>query len=286
MRDEQARITPRLTRLLIEAAVKHLPPSASQLRLLDINGESGAALADLRADLDVTPIPGHAPDWHDVAENSADAIMAHDYVLNDAFLKAALRALRPGGRLVIVNRRGEALPEIGHTLEQAGYTRILVETAVECPLPTGVLMRGEKPHTTENTLERVQVAAAGDADHVTWLTYQGRYAHLLVVQRPDKPAWKLEPGETITWDAVAINRPSEYMPTLLAFSSLPKAVAFMQPSVLAGRIQGVNKVAKFRREAVNGLLHPVLLNPDPSVLAESGLSRVPVDPAQAERPDE
>jgi len=35
--------TPRLARLFIEAMAKHLPPSASQLRLIDVDGAAGAS---------------------------------------------------------------------------------------------------------------------------------------------------------------------------------------------------------------------------------------------------
>ena len=48
-------------------------------------------------------------------------------------------------------------------------------------------------------------------------------------------------------------------PLLLAFSSLPNAVAFMQPAVIAGTIKDVNKVAKFSRATAQDWR--VLINP-------------------------
>lgn len=279
-------ITPRLTQLLIEAAVKHLPPSGERLRLLDINGAAGPVLASLRADLDIIPMPGDTDAWvrSAPADGSADAVVALGYVVNSDFLQVALRALRPGGRLIVVNARGEVTVETGQKLEQQGYTRILVETAVECPLPTGVLIRGEKPHVTDDTLARIQQVAARDADLLDLATYKGRYVHLLIHQTPDKPIWRLEPGEVVTWEALAVER--DHQAVLLAFSSLPKAVGFMQPAVLAGSISGVSKVAKFSREAAAAWSHGALVNPTPEVLIGAAVVRVTVDPASAETPDE
>lgn len=279
-------ITPRLTQLLIEAAVKHLPPSGERLRLLDINGAAGPVLASLRADLDIIPMPGDADTWarQSPADDSADAVVAFGYVLNPDFLQMALRALRPGGRLIVVNARGEVSVETGQKLEQHGYTRILVESAVECPLPTGILVRGEKPHVTEDTLARIRQVAGRDADVLDLTTYKGRYVHLLIHQTPDKPVWRLEPGEVVTWEALAVER--DHRPVLLAFSSLPKAVGFMQPAVLAGSISGVSKVARFSRETAAAWSHDALVNPTPDVLIGAAVARVAMDPASAETPDE
>src|SRR5262249_6389829 len=145
----------------------------------------------------------------------------------------------PGHRLVV-------------TLENAGYTRILVEPLSD---QGGVLMRGEKPHTTPDTMERIRQVAVRDAES-DLSTYSGRYVHLLIQQTPNKPAWKLQPGEKIEWRALALAQPSvgadETGRVALAFSSLPKAVSFMQPAVVAGAIRGVNKVAKFSRETAQG----------------------------------
>ena len=277
--------SPRLTKLLIEAMAKHLPPSASQLRLLDINGEAGEVLRTLRDDLDITPASGDVSAWDDVSAESVDAVIAFDYVLNDDFLDAVQTAMRPGGRLIVVNSRGEVSSAPGTRLEQSGYTRILVETAVECPLPTGVLIRGEKPHTTADTLERIQQVAQHEGDLLDLATFKGRYVHLLVTQTPNKPVWTLEEGEPIHWEALAVMAGNGAL-TLLVFSSLPKAVGFMQPAVMAGHINGINKVAKFSRETAATWTFPVLLNPPADVLATASITTVTVDPTTAEKSDE
>jgi hypothetical protein len=273
----------RLAQLMIEAMAKHLPPSASQLRLLDVNGEAGEILSGLRDDLEVISVPGQASQWT-VDSNFADAIVAYAYVLNDEFLTCVMDALRPGGRLIVIDPNGEVREQTGKTLEAAGYARILVETAVECPLPTGVLMRGEKPHTTNDTLARVGQVAERDPNMLDLASYKGRYIHLLIAQSPNKPVWNMENGEVIQWRAAAIKR--DRQTTLLAFSSLPKAVGFMQSAVLNGKIQDVNKVGKFSKATAAMWTLPVILNPDIESLDDGDVIFIDIDPATAEASDE
>jgi hypothetical protein len=273
----------RLAQLMIEAMAKHLPPSASQLRLLDVNGEAGEILSGLRDDLEVISVPGQASQWT-VDSNFADAIVAYAYVLNDEFLTCVMDALRPGGRLIVIDPNGEVREQTGKTLEAAGYARILVETAVECPLPTGVLMRGEKPHTTNDTLARVGQVAERDPNMLDLASYKGQYVHLLIAQSPNKPVWNMENGEVIQWRAATIQYIGQA--TLLAFSSLPKAVGFMQPAVLNGKIQDVNKVGKFSKATAAMWTLPVVLNPDIASLDDSDVIFIDIDPATAEASDE
>lgn len=269
--------TPELERLLVEAMLRHLPPSGALLRLLDVNGSAGALLAGARDDLDITAA-GSPSAWA-FEPDSVDAVMALNCAPDSTLLRAALAALRPGGRLILAHSGGQPGAALVRALESAGYTRILVEAAVEQPAPVGVLMRGEKPPIHERTADRVRlIAARDDAPRA------GRYVHLLVRQTPDKPAWALPPDEPVTWNAVAVAGQAETV--LLAFSSLPKAIAFMQPAVLSGRIVGVNKVARFRWEVVNGWPHPVMLNPTDDILETHTVALLPVDPHAAEAPDE
>ena len=256
-----------------ELIAKHLPPSASTLRLLDLGGTLSAALLALRPDLDVTvgvPPAAGAPD-----NVTYDAVVAYEVKLDDALLRQILPLLRPGGRLIAVDPQGVPDRVLVERLESAGYGRILVEDT----FPTGVLLRGEQPHTTTDTLARIQRVAARD----TLNAFKGRFLHLLIRQTPNKPVWALQPGEAVEWSAVAV-ADDDGEPLLLAFSSLPNAVAFMQPAVIAGSVKDVNKVAKFSRATAQNWR--VLINPPLNVLDGREVVSVPVDPALAEAPDE
>ena len=175
--------------IFIEAMAKHLPPSASELRLLDIGGEAGMALHGLRPDIECSTASLDVRAWT-YADNSVDAIVAYDTALTSDLLAQVLAVMRPGGRFILVNPAGRVDATIVQTLENAGYTRILVEAAV---LAAGVLIRGEKPHTTADTLARVQLAAERDADTLSLAEYRGRFVHLLIQQTPNKPVWRLAP---------------------------------------------------------------------------------------------
>ena len=261
-------------RAYVEAMARHLPPSGARLRWVDVGGRCAAALSARRLDLDLVEA------WPDEAD-SADAVVALDAPLTADLLGRALAALRPGGRFVYVDPSGEPCAELVETLANAGFTRILVEPALEVG---GVLARGEKPHTARATLERAAQTAARDDSASELAAYSGRYLHLLICQTPNKPVWALRPDERVTWTAAALDTGSG--PALLAFSSLPKAVAFMQPAVLAGRIAGVNKVGKFSRAAAQTWPQPILFNPEPAALDSGRVVFLPVDAASAEAPDE
>lgn len=248
---------------------KHLPPSGAALRLLDVGGQSGTALAILRPDILLTVVEPDVP-WA-FAADTFDAITALDVVPTEDFLQHALTTLRPGGRLILVDSNGVAEESHVRILEMAGFTRILVEE---------VLMRGEKPHTEERTVDRILQVAERDEATSNLSDYKGRFIYLLIQQTPNKPVWALKPDDRIEWRAVAIGE------TLLAFSSLPKAVAFMQPAVLAGLVKDVNKVAKFKRELAQSWTRPVLLNAAIDVLKGQTVRLVEIDPASAEAPDE
>ncbi len=264
----------------ITALAKHLPPSASALKLLDVGGETGAVLASLRADVVVTSASLAAVDWQ-FAPDSMDAITLYDALPDAVLLAAGLHVMRPGGRLIIVNPAGRFDEKYGHQLEAAGYTRILVEPALD---DTGVLIRGEKPHTTADTLARVHIAADRDADATPLSAYTGRFVHLLIQQTPNKPVWKLAPDEKILWHAAAAHIENE--PHLLAFTSLPKAVSLMQPAVVQSIVRDVNKVAKFSKATAQTWQYPVLLNPMLDQIRYNAILFVPIDPASAEAGDE
>lgn len=262
---------------------RHLPPSAAELHLLDIGGVAGPVLSGRRRDLVVQEASVIHADW-DYPANSFDAVMGYDLFLRGSLLQQVLRLLRPGGRFIVVHPTGS--PEASHVerLEKAGYVRILVEAAYE---NAGVLIRGERKHETVDTLERVRVAADGDLDELDWSQYRGRYVHVLVRQTPNKPVWRMTPQDAIRWEAVAVteeDHPNDAM--LLAFSSLPKAVAFMQPAVLENYVQDVNKVGKFTITAAQTWTMPLLLNPTLDSIRNRAVQMIEIDPTTAEDSDE
>jgi len=267
---------------MFDALAKHLPPSGAMLRLLDIGGAARDHLTARRGDLDITVIQT-SDDTTSIPDDSVDAITVVGAV-SPALLAAALRILRPGGRLIAVDAAGQ--PDAAHvqTLEGAGYVRILVERPAESPDGSGVLMRGEKAHTSADALARIRVASSRD-DLLTDLnSYPGRCLYLLIRQSPNKPVWALREGERLLWQAVTLMLPDGA--ALLAFSSLAKAVAFMQPAILAGRIRDVNKVGKFSRETAQRWETGLLLNPPDAILTQYTQFLLSIDPATAETPDE
>ncbi len=265
---------------LILAMAKHLPPSRATLTLLDVAGITAPVLSQPRSDIEAHTLPMNSRDWV-LLDDSADAITAYNRELDADFLSAALAALRPGGRLIVVRSDGVPTESIVRTLEGAGYTRILVEPALDEP-PCGLLIRGEKPHRTADTLARIQ-GVAGQGSSVGSLDdFRGRYVHLLIRQSPNKPVWKMAPDEVITWRAAAVQVDDEMH--LLAFSSLPNAVGLMQSAVLAGVIADVNKVAKFSLRTARTWALPVLLNP--ALEAIGAVTWADIDPTTAEAPDE
>jgi SAM-dependent methyltransferase len=260
-----------------KAALRHLPPSASELRLVDAGGGVGAALANERADLAVLGAAG-ADGLARLPEASADAVTFLG-AAEDALREQALRVLRPGGRFIAIDPAGKPSAEHVAALERAGFTRVLVEAAVVEPQAQGVLMRGERPHTTADTLARVEGVAGRDAAFTDWSAFRGRYVHVLVRVMPDKPDWTRAPDEPVQWLAAAVEQ--EGRPALLAFSSLPNAVAFMQQAVLAGALPGINKVGKFTRAEAEQWPQTLLFNPAPAVLSGGRALTVPLDPARA-----
>lgn len=255
-----------------------------------------------------------------LAENSVDAVFAQRLYyflpgeMQQKLLAEVLRVLRPGGRFIMVNpaanqspfrarrelryglkpaldmfawhlvaqRIGGFTPEsIAQRLIEAGFARILAE-----PVLNGwaILSRGEKPYETgTSTVDRVKIGAAGDNQgqvvqgEAIYRT-PGKFIHLLIKQTPNKPAWALTPEDKITWEAAAIDSS-----VVLAFTSLPKAVSFMQAAVMDNTIKDVNKVAKFSKATAAAWNFPILLNP---TTLTPPVSFLPVDPATAETPDE
>ncbi|MCY3834550.1 MAG: hypothetical protein OXG85_16170 [Chloroflexi bacterium] len=271
----------RLQSHFVAVMAKHLPPSSSTLHLLDLDGRSGPMLAQARADLQLRHVQPVELAEREVAPGSVDAIVAYNVVLSDPLLAASLAALRAGGRLIAVQSRGSASASHLRKLRDRGFVRILIEPALD---ELGVLIRGEKPQIAADTLKRIQSVAQADADSLDLSQYRGRYIHLLIQQRPHAPAWKRDQSVPITWRAAVIQR--EPLPALLGFSSLPKAVGFMQPAVLAGRIKDINKVGKFSLATAQSWHWDLIMNPTLESINGAALAFIDIDPSIAEAPDE
>ncbi len=255
--------------------LKQLPPSDAELRLLDVGAVCGAVFAPLRPDVLALPASLRPQDWR-VPAQSLDAITAYDHLPTPEFLSASLNALRDGGRLVVVLPFRAFDVAYGKTLESAGFVRILIEPALD---GEGVLLRGERAHKHTNTQDRVKEALLDDAPVLTLDTYRGRFVHFLVTQTPNKPVWRITPNDRIEWHALASEG------RLLAFTSLPKSVSFMQEAVLKGIIHNINKVPKYKKEVVQAWETAVWLNPDLNALTLP-LQSHPLNPSSAEQPDE
>lgn len=264
----------------VEVMLRHLPPSAAELRLLDVGGGVSRVMVRHRPDIEPERVSLMPEDW-DRGPDPVDAVVAYDLALDSPLLAAVLEVLRPGGRFIVVQPAGKVSEVPGRVLENAGYTRILIEPAVD---GVGVLIRGERPHETADTLARVQIAAGRDAEALDLDHYRGRFVHLLIRQSPNIPVWRLKPDEELRWEAAAL-RDAQGL-KLLAFSSLPRAVSFMQPAVVAGKVRDIHKVVKFSRETARDWQHPALINSALDVLDSGELVFIPIDPDTAEAPDE
>jgi hypothetical protein len=271
----------RIQRHFAAVMAKHLPPSSSTMQLLDLDGGSGDLLTESRADLCVCHVPvSELGEWA-ITPGAIDAVVAYDVDLSGAILESCLAALRAGGRLIVLQSRGSVSESHLRQLRDRGFVRILVEPALD---ELGVLIRGEKPQVTTDTFERIQTVAGGDADLLDLFQFKGRYIHFLIRQRPNKPVWKLDKGERITWRAAALRR--DPMSVLLGFSSLPKAVGFMQPALLAGVIKDINKVGKFTVATAESWDWDLILNPTLELIDNETLMYIDIDPSTAEAPDE
>lgn len=222
---------------------RHLPPSAALPRVLALDPATAAELAE------AAHVTAHASG--DALHGAYDAIAGH-CLAEAGELQRLAEHLRPGGRLILAAAAPAAT--LLAALTDAGLIHCLVEVEIEGGL---TLYRGERPPLAASTVARVQQLAAS-AEPAPALP---RYLFLLVTQTPNKPAWRLAPGERVAWRAATVIIAPGAAPQLLAFSSLVKAVAYMQPAVLAGELVGVNKVAKFPASAAAGWPLPFRLNP-------------------------
>ncbi len=255
---------------------KHLPPSHSKLYVWDTSLILGQVIQQWRADLQwVTTQPDHAVD--------AVLFLNPSVPLAVEFIASLANALRRGGRIIGVVQ-GEPLNRaMVSTLESVGLTRILVEHLDDEKPALGVLLRGEKAWHTASTFKRIHDVAQADADRLTLSTYDGGYLYFPLIQKPNKPFWKLSADEKLTWEGMAW----EGVPACrLGFTSLPKAVGFMQWVVMRGLVKDVNKIGKYQRSVVANWKTSVVINPLPEDCLTQTLILLPLNPDEAEQSDE
>lgn len=215
---------------------KHLPPSAGRPRVLALDEAAGRALPVEAVVCGPAPAPG-----------------PFDAIVGWAGPEALARwhgLLRPGGRLILAAPPTASPEALLDALTSAGFVHCLVEASAE-----GVLFRGERPFLRA-AQERLRALAAEDEAPPL------PFVFVLVWQTPNKPAWQLAPDEPVEWRAATLVDPGSGQVLVPGFSSLVKAVAFMQPAILAGLLTGVNKVGKYPAAQIATWAWPVLLNPE------------------------
>jgi hypothetical protein len=222
---------------------KHLPPSSDLPRVLALSEAVADELKEKVELIDAARAGSLPPD-------PLDAVVG--YAAPDQ-IPILGRLLRPGGRLILAT---PADPQtLLDALTNAGFIHCLIE-----PLGDLTLYRGERP-PLGNPLQRLEVLSASSQTQPSSFDIRHSSFFLLITQTPNKPAWKLSPAEKLEWRAVTLLDPATSRPALLAFSSLVKAVAFMQAAILARTITTVNKVAKFKAEVAQSWGLPMILNP-------------------------
>jgi SAM-dependent methyltransferase len=242
---------------------KHLPPSAARPRVLALDPAASALLSQERAEASVTSAAQVRFSLAALpfARAAFDAAVASQLPPGLA-LSRLNSVLRPGGRLLALVAAGGRAGLLA-ALGREGFIHLYAE-----PAPAGrALVRGERPPLAAHPVDRIaSVAAAGEPglrliDPRTASSAElGRYLHLLVAQTPNKPAWRLAPGEPVAWQA-AVGAGAEARNAAPAFTSLVKAVAFMQAAVRADSLRGVNKVGKFPAPAARAWPFALVLDP-------------------------
>jgi hypothetical protein len=256
---------------LDSAAAGELEPAAADLQLV----------SPARVRFDPAALP-----FRDAA---FDGLVAARLIVSA--LPALARALRPGGRfiaLVPIQAPADWLAR----LAQAGFVHLYAESGAG-----SALVRGERPPEAARPVDRLAaLAGAGSAagslrvvkPRAGDLAGLGRHVHLLIAQSPNRPPWQVEPGERLEW-RTPIWSASGQAAVAPAFSSLVKAVQFMQAAVLAGAAPGINKIGKFPAAAAQDWPFHLAINPAFEAwqdLGAAGLAWLPVDWRAAMRGEE
>jgi hypothetical protein len=229
-------------KIVADLIAKHLPPSVDRVRLRALDAASHAWVSALTA--------AHAVVLADAGE--CDATLAADLALIPQV------KVRPGGRAIfLLASERRSLPELAALLGDAGFTRILVEPVLDGVF---ILARGE-PLRTAREYPAGDAASEVDFSVIRAGGQLPRYVHVLVRQEPPARGWEQLDPASIVWEAMTVNDAATGQVTLLGFSSLVKAVAFMKPAALAGAMPRVDKLPRYRGETVASWGVPVLLNP-------------------------
>jgi hypothetical protein len=106
--------------------------------------------------------------------------------------------LRAGGRLILASST-QTPQQLLNELTAAGFIHCLVES------DDGLtLYRGERP-PLGGPVERTEALASAAPSETSLPSLANlRFVFLLVAQTPNKPAWRLTAGETITWQAATV----------------------------------------------------------------------------------
>lgn len=262
--------------------LRHLPPSGSVVRLLYVGApEQADSVVAARPDLAVSVYDPRGDAPFQLESEAFDALLVQGAQIaeREAFLRAALSALRLGGRLIMLDAAADApespsvwqsevaqrvtLAQMVEVLERIGYVRVLTERLLD---GHAVLSRGERDYTHLSTSERVQRTAARDVTPDGSLTpidaaslaeaVRGNFIFVLARYDSRRPAWEA-PAQM--WQALTLMEGEQVC--LPVFSALPKAVAFMQAAIKAGALLGVNKIGKFDKRVAQAWPIAFLLNP-------------------------
>ena len=284
---------------IVDEMIRHLPPSSHNLMLLDISSDDmfAAAVAARRKDVHIIRYGTeaqhhlHGDSNLPLASCSLDAVSALSPSIEDhtQWFKEVLRVLRPGGRFMMyINLTKTA--NMAAILADNGFARVLGEV-----IEKGTLIRGEKPYDADQTtVERTAQTSQSNKNTTIVLSMgrdyeqiRARFLYILIWQLPNKPVWRMTAADVITWSTPQIETFNGTQ--VLAFTSLPKAVAFMQRAVLADFINDINRIVKFEKTIVADWNQTILLNPDSSIMHNGqriSAQGFAVDPSQAEAADE
>jgi hypothetical protein len=265
---------------ITQLILKHLPPSADRPRVRPLDDRSRRWCLAL----------DRARDVQLIAESDCDAVVASDIVL----VQNATSILRPNGRAIFLvpNTEQVALETLIEALTSAGLVRILAEPVLGDAF---LLARGECPTEHQRPTDRIAAIAQLEASPIViadLLEIVGRYPHLhlLVEQQPPSRGWDDKPPGAI-WHALTVRDVQSNQIVLPVFTSLPKAVAFMQPAILAGAIKTINKLPRFESDRLLEWRKSIIVNPTFAALREDprfdfNSPPLEVDPLQALKSNE